>query len=290
MGKVLITVFTPAYNRSNLLPRLYKSLKLQTYQYFEWIVVDDGSVDNTREVVETFINEGILNIHFMQQHNGGKHRAINKGVSVATGELFFIVDSDDTLAEDSLELVSKYYEQIRDNKDFCGVSGMKGDFGHNKIGTDTHFDFLDCAIAESGYKYHIYGDKAEVIRTEVMREYPFPEFPNEYFCPEALIWNRISRRYKIRYFDKVIYLCEYLEGGLSSQQTKLLERNPKATMLTYKEMVENSDVTLSFRFRCAINFWRYTLLKSFKFGKYYQLQWYWIIFFPMGIIVRLLKG
>lgn len=289
---MLITVFTPTYNRAKLLPRLYRSLKEQTNKDFEWVIVDDGSTDNTKEVIDNIITqqENDFPIRYFYKENGGKHTAINRGVREANGELFFIVDSDDILTFNSVELISIFYNQIRDKDSFCGVSGMKGDFENNKIGTKVNFNILDCTIAESGYKYHIHGDKAEIIRTSIMKEFPFPEYNDEHFCPEALVWNRISKRYKIRYFNKIIYLCEYLEGGLSDQQAKLLEKNKKATMLTYKEVVESVEKPILFRIRSAINFWRYTLLYSFFLDKTYRLKWYWIILLPLGLFVRCLKG
>lgn len=289
----LITVFTPAYNRGSLLPRLYESLCRQTVHDFEWLIVDDGSTDDTQKVIGSIKDHHpshLFSIEIHHQSNGGKHSAINRGAKLAHGKLFFCVDSDDMLTENSIEKIINYYDQIRDLPNFCGVAGMKGYFNYQKVGTQVHFNVLDCSIAESGYKYHIHGDKAEVIRTAIMREYPFPEFVGERFCPEALVWNRISKRYNIRYFDEVIYLCEYLSDGLSSQQAKLLERNPKATMLTYKEMVENNAAPLPFRIKNAINYWRYTFLKSFRMDRSFRLKWYWLSCFPLGIIVRMLKG
>lgn len=288
----LITVLTPTYNRASLLPRLYESLCRQTYKDFEWIVVDDGSTDDTEELVNSKFKtyNTLFPVRYFKKKNGGKHTAINYGVRKATGILFYIVDSDDYLTDDSLSWIAKYYEGVKDDKSFCGVSGMKGYFNGDKVGTQVHFDTLDCTIAESGYKYHIHGDKAEIFKTSVMKEFPFPEFPDERFCPEALVWNRMSKKYKMRYFDKVIYICEYLKDGLSHNQSKLLGKNIKATMLTYKEMVENSEAPLFFRLRSAINYWRYSLLCPLRYNKGFRLKWHWMFLLPIGIMVRIIKG
>ena len=254
----LITVFTPAYNRASLLPRLYESLCRQTVHDFEWLIVDDGSTDDTQKVIGSIKDHHpshLFSIEIHHQSNGGKHSAINRGAKLAHGKLFFCVDSDDMLTENSIEKIINYYDQIRDLPNFCGVAGMKGYFNYQKVGTQVHFNVLDCSIAESGYKYHIHGDKAEVISTAIMREYPFPEFVGERFCPEALVWNRISKRYNIRYFD-----------------------------------VENNAAPLPFRIKNAINYWRYTFLKSFRMDRSFRLKWYWLSCFPLGIIVRMLKG
>ena len=102
MSEIIITVFTPTYNRAYMIDKLYDSLCLQTCKDFEWIVVDDGSVDNTEELIQNFIQENKIHIVYYKQKNQGKHIAINKGVELAKGELFFIVDSDDILPKDSL--------------------------------------------------------------------------------------------------------------------------------------------------------------------------------------------
>ena len=100
MNKSLITIFTPTFNRAEFLPKVYYSLKNQEYKEFEWVIVDDGSSDNTETVINSFIQDQAIVIHYIKQPNGGKHKAINTGVSVATGDLFLILDSDDTLPKD----------------------------------------------------------------------------------------------------------------------------------------------------------------------------------------------
>lgn len=288
----MITVFTPAYNRAHLLPRLFESLCKQTFKDFEWVVVDDGSTDDTKSLTLSLSNrEGTwFPVRYFYQENGGKHRAINRGVKEAKGELFFIVDSDDLLFPYSLEIVDEEYKSIKDDKSFCGICGMKGYSSNIKVGTQIRFGHLDCTIMESSYKYHIYGDKAEVIKTEIFRKFPFPEYENEKFCPEALVWNRMSKYYRIRYFDKIIYQCEYLPDGLTSKISKLLERNIKSTMLTYKEMNEFEAAPMWFKVRSAINFYRYTLLKSFRCHASFRLKTCWIWTLPLGFFSRLIKG
>ena len=116
-----ITVFTPTFNRAHLLFRLYKNLKQQTFSNFEWVIVDDGSIDNTKDIVLDFIKEGVLNIRYHYQKNSGKHIAINKGLDLAQGEWFFIVDSDDFLISNALSFldntfsdhVKKIYQEFK---------------------------------------------------------------------------------------------------------------------------------------------------------------------------------
>ena len=178
---MLITVFTPTYNRADLLHRLYDTLILQTYKNFEWVIVDDGSKDNTKDVVSSFVKEGKINIHYVQQKNGGKHRAINTGIGLAKGELFFILDSDDILPNNSLELVVKTYQPIKYDMSFAGVSGIDGNFDGRIIGSGLPDESIDCDSVDIRYKFHVTGDMKEVFRTSVMKEFPFPDIEEEKF-------------------------------------------------------------------------------------------------------------
>ena len=106
---VSITVFTPTYNRGYTLKKLYNSLKKQSDNDFEWLIIDDGSTDDTKSLVKDFIKENKVNIRYMYKKNEGKYKAINTAIDLAKGELFFIVDSDDWITEDSIETIKKYY-------------------------------------------------------------------------------------------------------------------------------------------------------------------------------------
>ncbi len=145
----MITVFTPTYNRAHLLPRLYESLKTQTFKDFEWIIVDDGSTDDTEEVVKSFFPPlGRMEGGFIHQPNGGKHRAINRGAQEAQGELFFIADSDDYLPDDSLAKVAEKYKKIKGDNSIGGICGLdmtpKGDV----IGSGLPCDEIICSSLE----------------------------------------------------------------------------------------------------------------------------------------------
>lgn len=121
----MITVFTPTFNRAYTLERLFKSLMEQSCRDFEWVVVDDGSNDNTRELLEIFSQTATFPMRYEVQENSGKHVAINRGAAIATGEWFFIVDSDDWLPEDSIEINSRYLSQVAEDPSFAGVSGAR---------------------------------------------------------------------------------------------------------------------------------------------------------------------
>lgn len=253
---MLITVFTPTYNRAYRLHVLYESLRMQNFRDFEWLIVDDGSTDNTEALVNHWKMEGNLNIRYIKQPNGGKHRAINQGVGKANGILFFIVDSDDVLTTDSLYQISIHYDLIKDRQHIGGLCGLKAYYDGKPVGNKPYFGILECTNFEIDYKYKLKGDMAEVFYTSVLKEFPFPEIEGEKFCPEILIWNRISTKYKIHYFSENIYLCEYLEDGLTSRITKVRIQSPVASCMTYADMTV-APIPLWAKFRAAINYWRF---------------------------------
>lgn len=236
-----ITIFTPTFNRATTLPKLYKSICEQTFSDFEWVIVDDGSQDNTENLVLNWINENLIKIRYYKQINSGKHVAINAGVQYAKGDLFFIVDSDDQIVHDGLSVIHELYKtsQITSDK-YAGIAGTKIHTNGDPIGTMfTNLDYVDCTTLERNQN-KITGDKAEVFFTAVLRRYPFPVFEGEKFLNEAVVWNRIARdRLLIRWYDIPLIMCEYLEGGLTNNKNKLQENNPQGMLLYVKELIES---------------------------------------------------
>lgn len=236
-NSAFITIFTPTYNRFQLLQRLYDSISHIKYSNFEWLVVDDGSTDETESFFRTILENTHFLVRYIKQNNGGKHTAINRGVKEAKGELFFIVDSDDLLPSDSLKEINYYYSKIKNNLKIGGIVGRK-----KIINTEESSDFKEkefiCSAFDFRYKFHYSGDMAEVIKTDILRQYPFPVFENEKFVTESLIWFRIANTYDFLYFDKPVYLCEYQEGGLTDNYWKLIKNNPQGSLLYYRELLQ----------------------------------------------------
>lgn len=260
----LTTIFTPAYNRAALLPRLYESLKNQRVNNFEWIIVDDGSTDDTERVVHAFIEENKIPIRYIKKENEGKHLAINKGVELAKGELFFIVDSDDYLMPNSTQQIERYYPVIHNRADLAGVSFRRGESENKFIGTQKTFDDIEASAFDFRYRYKIQGDMAEVFKTSVLRDYPFPKIEGERFCSEGLVWNRIALKYKMLWTSHIIYIGEYLEGGLTDNSVRTRQRSPQYAMLGYQELAA-MPVPLSCKLKAAINYWRFAHFAALPF-------------------------
>lgn len=254
--KPTLTIFTPVYNRAYIIKNLYESLLKQTCKNFEWLIVDDGSTDNMYELVKLWIKEDIINIRYIRQKNGGKHRAINRGVNEAEGTLFFIVDSDDYLTDDAVEWIITTAKDIDDDDHFAGLAGIRIHKDGTKIGGGHDFGCIDANAIDIRLRHRVVGDLSEVFKTEILKKYPFPEFEGEQFCTEAIIWNRIADKYMLRYCHKGIYICEYLGDGLTAKMTNLRHKAPLASMLYYSELF-HLNIPLIQKAKAAINFWRF---------------------------------
>ncbi|EHG17047.1 glycosyltransferase family 2 protein [Prevotella histicola] len=287
-----ISILTPTYNRGKLLLPLYESLKNLTFEDFEWLIVDDGSEDDTEQYALSWIAHNIENAEFpicyIKKSNGGKHTAINRGVREANGELILILDSDDTLPSDSLATIAQYYEQCKGYKDCAGVCGLMAHHDGQLIGTGFPKDpmYESALLFRYAEKGNVTGDLLEVYKTSVMREFPFPEIENERFCPESLVWNRIANKYKLFCFNKVIYYRDYLEGGLTSKIVRIRMNSPIASTMTYAEMLDY-NISLKWKIRSAINYWRFRYCIKNKALKAPAVKWYWKAFQIIGLIMHL---
>ena len=281
---MLVTIATPTYNRAKLLPRLYRSLCAQTCADFEWIIVDDGSTDDTSQIIQSFINEGrIPQIRYVHKSNGGKHTAINTAAKVARGELFFIADSDDWLPINSIADVIDVYVTIQDDQHFCGVCGLDQYADGTIVGRGLQLATIDATPSDIRLKWGVVGDLKEVFLTSVIRDYLFPEIPGERFCPEVLVWNRIGKKYMLRYFNKPIYTVEYQPDGITSGIIRARMNSPIASMMTYSEWLDQSK-SIKAKFRMAINYWRFAFCTSKR--KIPIKSWAYL-FAPIGLLMHL---
>lgn len=228
MNTHFLTIFSPVYNRKNLINKLYESLKNQKDKDFEWIVIDDGSTDGVRDYFSEIIKtETEFEIKYYYQDNSGKHVAINKALDLANGKMFFIVDSDDVLPHNSIETIKKWEKTIHQNKNFAGLSGLRGFVEGGINGTSFDGDYLDITTLQQKSN-GISGDRAEVFYTDVLKKYRFPVFDDEKFLSEKVLWNQIAYDgYILRYFNEIIYVGNYLDDGLTNNLINHYRKSPK---------------------------------------------------------------
>lgn len=215
-----LTIFTPTYNRAHTLPRLFESLQRQTDKRFEWLICDDGSSDNTDDVVAAFLSAARdFQIVYLKQNHGGKHRAQNLAIHSATGDYFITCDSNKFLADDAVEQIMSVFASIEGIPAMCGVGGYRADFSGNIYGGNMKLtgEYVDCTNLER-QTYNLGGDKASAFYTEVLKKYPFPEYENEMFISEsAWLTPMAMDGYQIRWFPRILVYGEYTEDGLTKQ-------------------------------------------------------------------------
>ncbi|HEV3161777.1 MAG TPA: glycosyltransferase family A protein [Xanthobacteraceae bacterium] len=215
------TVFTPTYNRAHTLHRVFNSLKAQSFRDFEWVLVDDGSTDNTEELAELWIKTADFPIRYFWQKNSGKHIAYNFGIREARGQMFAVLDSDDALVPNALSRIFDLWHQIpeSDRSGFCLIAGLCCDQHGVTIPSPFPSSPLDTTAQESAFVHRIRGEKFAVRRTEIWRRYPFPEITGTNYIPEVLVALQIGEAYKFRLVNEVlrVYYVEDDPHNLSSR-------------------------------------------------------------------------
>lgn len=234
----MITVFTPSYNRKAELKELYFSLIKQNYNDFEWLIVDDGSTDGTHDLITELQNENKININYIYKENGGKQSAYNVGLNYANGDVFFCIDSDDALKENKLGEIAKDFTEIHDG-DIAGIMYLQGYINNKDKVIGSYFpDNLIDTYYNIYHKNGVTGDKLIVYKTSVAKEFYFPIIDGEKFVPEALIYNRMSKKYKFICKNIVMAYKEYLDSGYSADYFNLVKRNPNGNALYYLELYD----------------------------------------------------
>lgn len=249
-----ITVLTPAYNRGKLLEKLYESLCAQDCKDFEWLIVDDGSTDDTSERVEQMKQMADFLISYHRKENGGKHTALNYAYQFIKTPLTFIVDSDDFLTRDAISYVNEIYKRYKNECDLCGFSFLRGKPDGGYLSTSgvsqdgMKESYVECRINRS-----IGGDMAEVWYTHCLKEYPFPEFQGEKFLGEDIVWVRMSEKYRMRFFNRVIYISDYLEDGLTNNRRKHNIKSPIGCVARAEAFLD-SDSNIKTKIKAALQY------------------------------------
>ena len=226
MNKPFLTVFTPAYNRAYTLPRTYESMKSQKCTDFIWLIVDDGSTDNTAELVKQWqAEENGFEIQYIYKENGGMHTAHNVAYSRIDTELNTCVDSDDALAPDAVQIIFDAWQKVRD-KGYAGLLGLDAEFSGKVIGKGFP-EGLTATTLGGYYRKGGAGDKKLILRTDVVRQYPpYPTFAGEKFVPLGSLYTMIDKTYELSVVDAVVCLVEYMPDGSTHNMLRQYYRNP----------------------------------------------------------------
>lgn len=210
-----LTIFTPTYNRGYIIRQCYESLCRQSNKNFVWLIVDDGSTDNTEQIINSFINEDKIKIIYFRQKNSGKHVAHNTGVLMCETEIFVCVDSDDYLSDDAVQLIYDTWDKVGNDKSLAGIVALRGKSHNELLGTPMPDNIEKSSIFDLYDKYKFKGDTILVFKTDILKKYLFPVFEGEKFVTEAVIYDQISQEYDMALLNRVLYFCEYLDDGYS---------------------------------------------------------------------------
>lgn len=251
---MMITVLTPTFNRGGVLRSLWDSLQKQTVKDFEWLVVDDGSTDGTKDLITQLQEKSDFPIRYIYKNNGGKHTALNIGIQTICSELTFIVDSDDCVTDDAVESILRIHKKYGSQNKICGYAFLRA-FPDGKV-NGKKFD-VDEKIG-SYIVVRVNGDdtsadKAEVFKTHCLKEFPFPEYPNEKFLGEDLVWVRMARKYEMVHINKAIYVGNYLEDGLTNNRRKHNIASPVGCMHRAEEFME-PDLKIKYRIKGGLQY------------------------------------
>lgn len=236
----MITLCTPTYNRAYILDRLYQSLKKQTSKEFVWCIVDDGSRDNTKELVDSWKQEETLDftIEYYYQENAGEMQALNTGLEHTKTELFYFVDSDDWLVPDAIESILNFWKQNSadiDREKLCGIMALHGEspnrvYGGVELPIDGKYTTLSATV-DAGFTNTL----SLIFRSEIAKKYPFPRIEGEKFITERYIYDKIDINYQYVILRKIVQIKEFHEDGLTHNLMRTYFNNPKGCSLFYNQ-------------------------------------------------------
>ena len=216
----LFTILTPTFNRAHTLSRVWESLLAQTFDSFEWVVIDDGSTDETEALIRGWAAKAPFPVHYQKQDNKGKHVAMNRGVEQARGELIISLDSDDACIPSALERFAFHWRSIPESRRgayYAVICNCADTFGR-LIGDPYPAPVIDARGLDCRYLWRTRGEKWNAVRADLMRAQPFPETPERERIPESVVWDRLAQKYLARFVDEAlrIYYVEPGPGSLGS--------------------------------------------------------------------------
>ncbi|MDG1572732.1 glycosyltransferase family 2 protein [Robiginitalea sp. M366] len=261
-----LTVFTPTYNRAYCLGQCYNSLVRQTRKDFIWLIIDDGSTDNTRELVAGWIEEKKVNIRYHYQKNQGMHGAHNSAYALINTELNVCIDSDDFMPSDAVEKIALAWKEIQGQDHLAGIVALDANKDGEIIGTKMPAELKEAALNELYHEFKITGDKKLIYRTEVVKKYePYPIFSGERFVPLGSLYLQIDQDYKLFILNEVVCIVEYLPDGSSLNIFKQYRRHPRGFIYS-REVAIKYGWTLKQRFKNAVHYVASKLqIKDFSF-------------------------
>lgn len=248
-----LTIFTPAYNRAYTLHKCYESLLRQTCKDFVWLIIDDGSTDNTKELVEKWIKENLINIRYIYQENKGMHGAHNTAYENIGTELNVCIDSDDYMTDYAVEkIINHWNENKRD--DLAGIAALDIYENGEVIGEKFPEELKESTYWDIYHKYKIKGDKKLIYRSDLTREFPYPIFEGEKYVGLGYKYAKLDERYKLLIMNEKVCVVEYMEDGSSRNMLKQYRKNPRGFAFIRIEDMKNPNADFKFKLKSCIHY------------------------------------
>lgn len=285
MNKML-TVFTPAYNRAYTLHKCYESLNKQTNKNFKWMIIDDGSTDNTADLVAKWKEESDFEIIYIYKQNGGMHTAHNTAYENIDTELNVCIDSDDYLTDDAVEIIISEWEKVRNEK-LAGLGALNIFESGEIIGSKFPENIKSSKYFDIYNKYGVVGDKKFIYRTELIKKFPYPEFEGEKYVGLDYKYKKLDKDYDLALINKVVCVVEYMEDGSSRNMLRQYRNNPRGWCFFRVENLKIPNTSLKFKFKESIHYVSSSLMiknnNLFKMTPYKSLA---VLAFPFGYLLK----
>ena len=282
-----LTVFTPTYNRAYVLKQCYDSLCRQTCKDFVWLIIDDGSSDNTKEIVEKWMaNDNGFEIRYVYKKNGGMHTGHNKAYELIDTELNVCIDSDDFMPDDAVELIVNFWEENKDSS-YSGILALDVYKNGQVIGKE--LPNKKSTTLSGYYQNGGQGDKKLIYRTEIINKYPpYPEFEGEKFVPLDYKYLLADQDYELLIMNKPVCVVEYMEDGSSKNMLRQYYKNPRGFAFMRKVSMKY-DTGFFKNFKTCIHYVSSSFIsKNRKFVKESPRKGITVLATPFGFALYLL--
>ncbi|MCK1983006.1 MULTISPECIES: glycosyltransferase family 2 protein [Peribacillus] len=280
-----LTVFTPTYNRAYCLEKCYKSLVRQNNKDFIWLIIDDGSTDNTKEMAHHWIQEKKIDIKYYWQENQGMHGAHNTAYKIIETELNVCIDSDDYMADGAVESIVSFWRK-HGNEKVSGIAALDATIDHQIIGSRLPEKLKSSTLFDLYNKYGVTGDKKLVYRTELTKQYPYPVFKNEKYVGLAYKYYMLDKQYEMLLMNEVLCHVEYLPDGSSRNMYNQYLKNPRGFSFYRKELMKLPFGGKLFKYKQAIHYVSSNLLmKNPKLFNETPKKALTVLAFPLGILL-----
>lgn len=293
MYKYEISICTPTYNRGEKIKKLFESLQRQQNKRFEWVIVDDGSKDDTTEAVEKFKKVSDFPIKYIKKLNGGKHTALNEALGYIEGKYTLIVDSDDTMSDNAINKLIPYLKNIDSDEEVCGICSWRLKDNGELFCSRFPQNEMKESFLDLNYKLNLSGEYTLTIKTNIMKKYKFPEYDNIKFITESVVWHDISGKYKFLCINEPTVIGDYLEDGLTNsiwKNKELLKGLAYSNLYIINNNIYNKKEYFKLWIKSYIDLIRFSLLSDVNYYNHINKSKDRLIYttvYPLGYMLYL---